>query len=103
MDIDFGAGLEAAGCRRSEIPARPCEEANVGPLQNKDPLWGYEEREGVGGTEDRGLFYSGDAGGWFQSPRLTEIHGGRVDETAHDYRFRPPPREDGSRLNTFMT
>lgn len=48
MDIDFGAGLEAAGCRWSEIPARPCEEANVGRSKAKTATGMRRERVGWG-------------------------------------------------------
>lgn len=40
VDIDFGPRLAAAGCRSSEIPARPCEEANAARSKTKTTI-GY--------------------------------------------------------------
>lgn len=107
VDIDFGPELEAAGCRWSEIPARPCEEANVVRSKTKTTIW-YKEEGGEKSRELRppapqfmfsafttancSLFY------WWRCPRfvpialLMEILDGRIVETAYDYFFCPRMR-----------
>lgn len=78
MDIDFGPRLAAAGCRSSEIPARPCEEANVarsktkttigygGKTEHRPPAPRFMFSDCTGGKSS--LFYgnAGHAGDLFQ-------------------------------------